>query len=183
MTLKDAAHIIPFVLTVLLVFLFGFQLLNGEPTFIQEFIESYNYLAAAILAFFSGFILTVPVPAGVWINYYMEAGLAYLPLLSVIVIAQTAADVTSLLFASFIWKNVKERNTRFITSVQKLRDQSKNMPLLLFLLWVMCVPLPNEIMGYTMIFLGYPLRVLIPILCIGNIAFNILIMNGILLIS
>ena len=183
MTLKDAVQIIPFILTLLLIFLFGFQLLSGEPTFIQEFIRSYNYLAAIVLAFFSGFILTVPVPASVWINYYLEAGLEYFPLLLVIVIAQTAADLTSLLFASFIRKNVKERSARFITSVRKLRDRSKNMPLLLFFLWAVCVPLPNEIMGYTMVFLGYPLRVLIPILFVGNIAFNILIMSGILLIS
>ena len=172
---KRIFKIVPFFITLFLVLFFVYQLGFGEETFIEMFINQYRYFAAFVLAFLSGFLFAFPIPASVWINYYTSAGLAYVPLIIILTIGQTLVDFISLLVASFLENIVEDKYKKFITFVDRFKKRARNIPLLIFFLWVIFAPLPNEVLGYVMVFLGYKLRVLMPIIFVGNIFFNLII--------
>lgn len=180
--LKNILKITPFVITLILFFLFGYQIINAEETFIEIFINNFGYLAVAFLAFFSSFVFALPIPAGIWINYYFQAELSFGVVLLVLTTFQTLADITSILFASVIFTEYYKRNSKIQLNVKKFKEKMGSIPLLTFFFWVIFVPLPNEIASYALISIGYKLKKIIPILIVGNTIFNLLITSGVLIL-
>lgn len=170
--------ILPFCITTVLFFIFGYQVLYLEETFIQLFIDSYTYGAVFVLGFFSSFVLALPVPAGIWIHHYIQAGLDIPSTIAILIISQSLADITSLLFASFLFGEIYKHKKHLKEKMIALQKKAKTIPLIVFFAWVVFVPLPNEIAGYTLISIGYSLRIIIPVLIVGNSIFNILIISG-----
>ena len=164
---------VPFITTLVLISVLFYQYYTEGESFFNSFIEHYQYLGVGILSFFSGFVLTLPIPAGVWINTYTDAGLFYPLIVLVITIGVTLGDTVSVLFAHYLRDIAKKRNPRVIQRLNRLKEKWEELPLVALLLHSSLVPVSNEFLIYPLIFLGYKIWTLLAITFIGNFLFTI----------
>lgn len=170
--MKNIYKLVIFIVTIILIFIFAYQIQTGEETFIQTFINNYGYIAVITLSFLSGFVLTFSVPAGLWANYYLDAGLSYPLILLLITIGVTLGDTVSVLFASFLKEITENRNIKIINILKRWREKSHNIPLILLFFHASFAPISNEILLYPLVFFGYRLWVLLLITFAGNFIFT-----------
>ena len=166
---------IPFITTLVFISFFFYKYYTDGEVFFSSFIEHYQYLGVGILSFFSGFVLTLPIPASVWINTYLDAGLFYPLIILVIAIGVTLGDTVSVLFAHYLRDISKKRNPRVIQRLSSFRERWEKLPLVILLLHSSFAPISNEFLLYPLIFLGYKIKVLLAITFIGNFVFTIIV--------
>ena len=163
--------IIPVIITIFLVVLFIRQIASGGENFILSFIENYRYFSVALFSILSGFIIAIPIPPGTWINYYESAGLDYFTVLLIITVGVTVADAMSSLFGSFIKDVIEDKYPKVTNFFKRIKEKSRNIPLLLIFFWASFVPLPNEFFVYPLTILGYKIRYILGLLLLGNFVF------------
>jgi len=149
-----------------------------ENEIVSALINAYGYFGIVVVSFISGFNLLVPIPAISLLPAFLAAGLSFWPIILLTAVGTTLADSASYVLG----KSGRTLFTDFhghLKQLDSLRKKHRSWPLIGLALWASVMPLPNEILVIPLSFLGYRLRYILPILFIGNVAFNILAAFGI----
>jgi len=156
-------------------FAFWLALVARESTFIQETASSYGYVGILLISFASGFNLLVPIPAISFPPLYIETGLNPIVTVGLITIGMTAADSVAYLLGRLGRDVAKEmEQNRVVKFFDKIQVQHKAASLIAIFLYAALAPLPNEILAIPLGFMRFRFIVLLPILLVGNLAFNTL---------
>ncbi len=142
-------------------------------------VDSFGYFGIFLVSFISGFNVVVPIPViGFW-QLFVEAGLAVWGVIAVITFGMTLGDMVGFMIGktgrSIESKAVHAHVARIDTVTRKYRVG----PMVLLFLYACFAPAPNELIVMPLAFMGYRLKIMFPILLLGNAVFNTLVVLGI----
>ena len=150
----------------------------GESEYIRQLVLDYGYIGIFFLSFISGFNLAIPVPAVAFLPLFVASGLNFWISIFLISVGITIADALGFLIGKFSRHIVLEDN-KTVQRLEKIKERYQFAPHIVLFLFASFAPFPNEILVIPMAFLGYRMRILLPIVFFGNLIFNILYATGI----
>ena len=144
-------------------------------------VASYGYIGIFIVSFISGLNLVVPIPAVAFLPVFIEAGFSFVLSAAVMAAGMTVADSVAYGFGVLGRKaySAAKGNGPAVRRIMSFRKHHKHGPLLALFVYASVAPLPNELLVIPMGVLGYRLRVIMPIVFVGNVIFNYLYASGI----
>ena len=156
------------------IFIFAFWLgeYAEDNELIKRFIASYGYVGIFIIAIISGFNLAVPVPAISFLPLFLGAGLNIWITIVLITLGVTLADMIAFLLGRAGRYVIKEG--KMIKRLERMRDKNPHFPIFFVFLFASFVPLPNEVLGLPMGFMGYNRWAVFCAFLFGNFVFNTL---------
>jgi len=139
---------------------------------IRQVVSQYGYFGIFGIAIISGFNLAVPIPAISFLPLFLESGLGTWSTILVVSLGVTLADM----IAFFLGKAGRHvfPEGKIIKRIQKLGEKNVHSPILVLFLFASFVPLPNEVLGLPMGFMGYNKWHVLTAVFLGNFVFNTL---------
>jgi membrane protein DedA with SNARE-associated domain len=149
---------------------------------VKMLVGNYGYLGVYTVSFFSGFNLVVPIPAIALMPLFLESGLNFYAVITLITLGMVTADSIAYLFGRFGKKILAatNQNSKILEKISATRERHKHSPLILMFLFASFIPLPNEIILIPLGILGYKYRDILLVLVSGNLIFNIIYSKGII---
>lgn len=148
------------------------------PTLLQNdtvvsVVERFGYGGAFLIALISGFNIVIPIPAVVFVPLFVDAGLVYTLVVTMMALGMTCGDILGYAIGAITRRFVAEKITqgRIARLVHWAENKNKVAPYVVLFFYVMLAPGPNELFVIPMAFLGYRLKYIFPIVFIGNIFF------------
>lgn len=147
---------------------------------VQSLVVQYGYAGIFLMAVASGFNIIIPIPAALFIPVFLESGFSIWPVIGVIALGTTIAD----LFAYGIGRAgrhvvLSARQDHMKNRLDVLRQRFPWAPIVLLFLFAALAPFPNEFLVVPLAFLGYRMSRILPPLLLGNGIFNTLSAFGI----
>ena len=148
---------------------------------IRQIVGGYGYAGIFLIALISGFNLAVPIPAAALVPLFLESGLSFWPTIFLITLGMTGADF----FAYFLGDTGRRilgyaMGEKTFARLARLRERYPRAPLIILFVFACIAPLPNELLLIPFAILGFPFRIIVPIVFVGNFIFNILFSKGLL---
>ncbi len=148
---------------------------------LRELVMIYGYWAIFIISTISGFNLIVPIPAITFLPLFLESGLSFWLTIIIISLGMTLADC----LAYFLGHAGREITlstvqNKWFQRLDRWRDRNYWWPIIILALFVMFVPLPNELIIIPLAILGYRLRELFIVMLLGTFLFNLLFAAGLI---
>ncbi len=153
------------------VFAFWLGQLAQDNETIRQIVRDYGYIGIFIIALISGFNLAVPVPAISFLPLFLESGLSTLPIIFIISIGVTIADMIAYFFG-LAGRQIIKNNKIYRLELLLLRHKSHKLSLFILFLFSALVPLPNEILALPLGLLGYRPLAIFAVTLSGNFIFN-----------
>lgn len=143
---------------------------------IQNWVNNFGFAGIFFASVISGFNLVVPIPIATFVPLFLESGFEFLPVVLTISLGMTVGDLLSY-WVGFAGRHIVASEKRlanywFVKLLEKARKKYKIAPYFILFFFVSFVPIPNEVTVMPMGFFGYRMRIIIPILIVGNIIFN-----------
>jgi len=151
--------------------------------FLQKIATKYGYLGTFFVSIVGGFNLIVPVPAITFLPVLVVVGLNKWLLILIISLGTTIADSVAFLIGKYSRKFVKEKTISRMEKLKKLHEKHHWMPLAFLLVFASFAPLSNELLVIPLSFLGFRLKIILPIVFLGNLIFNSIVGLGLITIS
>ncbi len=151
-----------------------------ENEAVQELLLSGGYLGILLFSIINGFNVFVPVVTASFIPALTTAGLNVYVSLFLVSLGMTIADCTAYFLARVGHGNLSRLNVRVTRSIEFAEKRSHSLPLWILGFWALFVPLPSEVVLIPLGLLGYPPRLVLPIVIIGNIVFNTIVVFGLI---
>lgn len=152
-----------------------------ESETISSLVRNHGYWGIFLVSLISGFNLAVPVPAIAFLPLFLEAGLSYWATIAVVTLGVSMADSIAFLLARTGKVLVSERwGKKAFQTLEKWREMYRVAPLVALFIFASLAPLPNEVMLVPLGLMGYKYRHILPVILLGNLAFEILYSKGIL---
>lgn len=167
------------ILLVLAVVWGGLQLSESEA--VREIVAQFGYIGVLIIAAVSGFNVLVPIPAVALLPLFTASGLSFWPVIIIIALGMTLGDSIGYAIGA-VGRDVAERKnveSRWYTWLCNFQKKHTWGPYVVLALYASFAPAPNELIVIPMSFMGYPMRIMIPIMFVGNLIFNTLAALGI----
>ena len=155
--------------------------LAGKSEFIRDLIHNFGYTGIFLVAIITGFNLVVPIPAFTLLPLFIESGFNFWPSILVVSLGLSVADAIGYFLGKIgreIIMNAWER--KILGRLEKIKERYEYAPLAILFLTASFIPMPNELVVIPLAFLGYKLRLILPILFIGHLIFNFLYATGII---
>ena len=151
------------------------SLVSSDET-VQRWIKDFGLGGIFIISAISGFNLVVPIPIATFIPVFLESGFNFYAVILIISLGMTTGDILSYLIGSLgrrvIITEESLQKHWFVKLINKSRAKYKTLPYVILFIFASVVPIPNEITVMPMGFLGYKMKIIIPILIVGNLIFN-----------
>lgn len=178
--IKAYQHIIKPLLA-LLVFALMLYLgyLAQSSALLQNLAASGGYVGVFFFAFLNGFNVFVPVLSTSFLPVWTASGLNSVVIIALITIAMTMADSVAFFIAKLSGDLTEPKSSGLLHRLTKLKERYDSTPLIVLFIWSIFAPLPNEVILIPLGILGYKTRSIMPIILIGNLAFNTLTALGI----
>ena len=166
-------------IVLLIIVIFFFNQYAVENDVIKELAAKFGYFGVFIAAAISGFNLIIPIPIITFLPFFVESGLNTTILIFLIAIGMTVGDSIG------YWLGKVGREV-LSKKAEKWSKKIENMPKLgvymLLLLYAAFAPLPNELIVIPMALLGFRFRYMFFALLLGNLVFNIIAGNSVLVL-
>jgi membrane protein YqaA with SNARE-associated domain len=159
---------------IVLVGIFALQRQFAGSDFVQDFAMRGGYLGVFVFSFINSFNIIVPIVAPTLIPTWVSAGLMFLPVVFVMTAAVSTVDLGFFLLGRYSRGYLVQRAPKNKTYLRLKNLQERNffLPLVMCGLWVIFMPLPNELVTIPLGFLGYRFLYVAPIIIVGNMFFN-----------
>ena len=162
------------------VVIFAFSLLLflarsvSQNSYLKEFVSGYGYFGVFLVSVLSGFNLIIPVPAASFVPLFVEAGLSLWVTIFIIALGTTVADILAYSIG-IIGRHVTSElpQSKVVARLDKMRERWQWGPIVALFLFVVFIPFPNEIILIPLGFMGYHLRLILPVVFFGSAIFNI----------
>lgn len=161
--------------------IFYFSQFAKESEFVRNFVQSYGYFGVFVISIISGFNLAVPIPAVAFLPLFIEFGMDFWTTIILIAIGVTLADSLAY-FVGRVGKEIVVHSfeEKILIKLGNIRERYPRAPMFILFFFASLVPFPNEVLVVPLGFLGYrPLKV-IPVVFVGNLAFNALYAAGLI---
>ncbi len=139
---------------------------------VQRIAGSGGYFGVFVFSFLNSFNFLIPIVTATLTPTWVNAGLSFFIVVAVIVLAATLVDMGAYALGRYSRRAFHNHPSKILVRLEKLQKKSFILPLFLLGLWVLFVPLPNELITMPIGFLGYRILPVATIVAIGNAAFN-----------
>lgn len=152
----------------------------NENLAVQELLLSGGYLGILLFSIINGFNVFVPIVTASFIPALALAGLNVHAALFVVSLGMTIADCTAYFLALAGRTHLTHLNLRMTHSLEFAERKAHDLPLWILGFWTFFVPLPSEIILIPLGLLGYPPKYIVPIVIVGNVVFNAIVVFGVI---
>jgi len=145
----------------------------ADNAYVQEVAMSTGYLGVVIFTVFNSFNYFVPIVTPSLVPTWAGADLNPVVVTMLIILVITMTDLAFYSLGRFsrrLTESIKAQ--KYIVRMRALRDRNWYLPLGFFAVWLLVVPLPNELIAIPLGILGYKLLPVASIALIGNAIFN-----------
>lgn len=134
-----------------------------------QFIAQFGVLGVIAVGMIAGFNVFIPVHAATFTPAFLAAGFSMHTIILNLAIGTTIAD--SISFALGMWSRTiaAKKYASIVARLHTFGTTYKRWIPIGVLLYAACIPFPNEALLIPLGLMGFPFRVLIPSLIIGNI--------------
>ena len=152
-----------------------------ESNFIISFIQQFGYVGIFAVAIITGFNLVVPIPPVALFPLFIESGLNFWGIILATSIGLSIADSISYFLGKAGREIVVDSGEhKVITRLERIRSKYEYAPLAILFFVATLAPFPNELVVIPLAFLGYRLRLVLPILFAGHLIFHTIYATGII---
>ncbi len=170
---------------VVLIAIFLLQREFADSRLVQDTAMNAGYLGVVAFTFFNSFNYFVPIVTPTLLPTWTAAGLSPILTTGLIIIVITLTDIAFYLLGRYSRRFTEHVKTqKYMVRIRTLRDKSRFLPLVVFAVWILVVPLPNELVVVPLGILGYKLLPVACIALVGNAIFNgVIAYNALLIIE
>ena len=163
-----------------IIFAFYLARVAQESEFLRNAVADYGYIGILIIAFISGFNLFIPVPAVAFIPLFLESGLNFLIIISLVTLGVTLADSIAYWIGRLGHTIFFKLDSKVFNIIQNLREKYHRAPFIILFLFAAFMPLPNEILVIPLGAMKYSFKYIFLSVLAGNFLFNFLYTMGII---
>lgn len=156
---------------------FWFSYITRDSKLVKQAVEHYGYIGIFIIAVISGFNLAVPIPAISFLPLFLEAGLDIWVVTFIIAVGVTIADMIAFFLGRAGRHIIGEH--KIVARLERLQKRNPHLPILILFLFASFAPVPNEVLGVPMGFMGYNKWLVLIAVFLGNVIFNSLFGLGV----
>lgn len=155
----------------------------AENEAVQNLLATGGYLGAFLFSFINGFNVLIPIVTPSFVPALTAAGLDPYLTIFIMAVGMTIADSIVFFLARVGRAHISSSIVRVTDSLVAVGETRHWLPLVILFAWVSAMPLPNELVVIPLGLLGYQAYRVLPIVAVGNLAFNAIIGLGLVNIS
>jgi uncharacterized membrane protein YdjX (TVP38/TMEM64 family) len=169
-----------FLVVIFFVVAFWLAIMARENSFVQHIATEYGWLSVVLISILGSFTLIIPVPALSFVPLFIEAGLNFWGIVSIITFGAILSDIIVFYVARFGKKIVDAKQWKIFRKLDFWKNMFPRLPLVVLFMYSAFAPIPNELIVVPIALMGYSFKKFIWPLVAGSIIFNLLSAFGVI---